>query len=292
MKPGIVFTLISAALLFIFSCEKEDANSDDQAIRIDTKTNYYDGLLSGYYTYRYDEYDRVIERSAVVDYSIGINTEKIIYGDDINIIYHYYAETDTPEVTFDYLNTKGLVDSSVSYFNNEITSRISYKYDNDGYLIKRDFKSEDNKMSFYDSFEIENGNRKKCIYQMVFGAPDNDIPIYPSIVAASVTFSLKEKLFLQKRLENKNLKSLTTQTIYNDTVYYEYNNKANTTSDSNEGYAWQGLPNKNLSIKATIKSDNGTSYENYVYDYDEKGRVIKQYYTDNNSNWTTYTYVK
>ena len=44
---------------------------------------------------------------------------------------------------------------------------------------------------------------------------------------------------------------------------------ANTISDSNEGYAWQGLPNKNLPVKGTIKSDNGTSYENYAYDYDQ-----------------------
>jgi hypothetical protein len=290
MKTGIFFALLSASLFFLFSCEKDDTDSKNSTVRIETETDFYNGALSNYITFRYDEYDRIIERSYIVDYAVGITTEKTIYNDDIIITYQYYAESDTPEISFDYLNTKGFVDSTVSSINGNVHAKITYAYDNEGYLTNREYKSDVYQMYFTDNYEYENGNRKKAVFKTVFGSL-GAIAFNPSILTSRLVADPKEVSFLQKRLDVSKLKSAASQTVYIDTVFYEYNDKVNTISYVNKGHAWEGLPSKNLISKEIDHSNGETHTYIYSYEYDDKGRVTKEY-PDDNSFWSTFTYVE
>ena len=59
------------------------------------------------------------------------------------------------------------------------------------------------------------------------------------------------------------------------------------------GVSFLGRQNKNLVKEekrtSTSDSDTNTDITTYTYEYDTKGRVTKQ--TDNEGNYSTYTYI-
>jgi len=187
-----------------------------------------------------------------------------------------------------YLNVSGWVDSSHTLYNGVVESTAKFEYNDDGYLVKSEQRYELEKMYFFASYEIENGNRKKRISRDIYREPE---------VVSVRTRNAEDPMsgFLRAQtlcLADGNTLKNETSNLYDevDTVYYEYNDHANTISMVNRGMTWMGLPDKNLVSKENrFLGGKNISYE-YGYDYDDQGRVTKKYPSDGQGISYSYTY--
>lgn len=290
MKFIINLVWLFACITFLFSCEKDDSDSDDLFTRIETETVFDGEVFSENNTYKYDENGKIIEELSIVDYMVGPVLSKYVYNGNQVFMYEYTSESDTPYIYINYLNSEGLVDSTISTYNNLPQAKRVFIYDTEGYLIKQEFKSDSYRMYFYNEYEIKNGNISKAIYKMAFGTYETSST--SSLMLPDQTIGkLSERMCLQKRTITPDFKSAATYTEYIDTAYYEYLNKSNTISDVNKGNGWSGLPNKNLVSRVTYKTSEGETHTtDYGYEFDKEDRVIKRFPTAGDDYITTYTY--
>lgn len=287
--------LLFAALLIFVSCEYEDyeyQTTEQTLARIKTESSFRDDQLARYNIFEYDEYGRIIRNSYVDGMGGSYTTEMTTYSDDLVITHEYYSQDESPYVYLDYLNRNGLVDSTIVSSDNKIEYRIDYKYDREAYLTERILRSDEYGMFFTMTNKIMNGNVTRSIFHSVYDFPDtaqqmSDIQL--RIISSRVFKSEVAKEKMQKRFRLPDSKIISTRREYTDTIYFEYSNKLNTISDACRGMAWEGMPNRNLVEIETYSNGEIEESQSYGYEFDNKGRVTKQYYVENQSEYTLFT---
>ena len=288
--------LLLAALLIFVSCEYEDyeyQSSEQTLARIKTESSFWDNELARYNIFEYDEYGRFIKTSYVEGMGGSYIIEMTTYTDDLIITHEYYNLEESPYVYLDYLNLNGLVDSTLYSHNNKIEYRIDYKYDRAGYLIERIVRSDEYGLFFSITNKIMNGNITRTILHSVYHHPDttqqiSDIQL--RMISSRIFKSDVAKETMQKRFRLPKSKMINIRLEFTDTIYFEYLNKLNTISDINRGMAWEGLQNRNLVAKETYKNGIVEDSENFRYEFDNKGRVTKQYYVEYQGDYNLFTY--
>ena len=288
---SVFATLTLFCAVALLSCNDNDDNNTpaESLVRIQTETDFYDGALEEHALYRFDTYGRIIEVSSIYGYDGDYSEAQYIYNDSLVLGYEFYAGEDTAFAEIHYLNNRGLVDSTLFRYGADANGIIRYNYNNDGYLIWREFRSEDFAMYFEDSYVVENGNITRQITHAEFGVPD-----VGALLAARLSKPLHlndmEARRMQRRLENRR-EQIREQHIYQDTIFFEYLSKPNTLSDCNRGFVWMGKPNKNLVARDIVQNGADSDIYLYEYEFDSKGRVSKQWDPDTENPWVSrFTY--
>lgn len=296
MKLFYFPALLFAALLIFVSCEYEDyeyQSSEQTLARIKTETSFFDNGLERYNIFEYDEYGKFISSSYVEGMGGGLTTQMTTYTDDLIITHEYYDMENTPFIYLDYLNLNGFVDSTIYMHDNKVDYRVDYKYDRAGFLIEREIRSDVYGMFFTMTNKIMNGNVTRTIFHSVYHHPDttqqmSDIQL--RMISSRIFKSDIAKEKMQKRFRLPKSKMVNLIREFTDTIYFEYYNKLNTISDINRGMAWEGLQNRNLVSKEMVTNGFAEETLNVRYEYDDKGRVTKQYYVENQGDYKLFTY--
>ena len=255
-------------------------------VRIQTETDYYDNALEEHSVYHYDNFGRALEISTIYGYDQEMGTVFYIYSDSMVLSYEYSTVEETPSMETHYLNSRGLVDSTVYQFAGEARAVIRYLYNNEGYKVRREVESKPFAMYFEDQYQYENGNMSRMVTRMVFGTPDPEA-LMEARLAKPLRLSPPEWERLQRRIQSCGQQTREVN-IFQDTIYYEYLPQRNTLSDYNRGILFRGRPNTNLVSKYTVQ--NGPDREVYLYEYlfDGKGRAIKQYDPNLENPWVSH----
>lgn len=288
--------LLFAALLIFISCEYEDyeyQNSEQTLARINTESTFWDNELGMYNIFEYDEYGRLIRNSYVEGMGGSYTTEITTITKDQIITHEYYEQIDTPFVYVDYLNLNGMVDSTIYKYNNKVEMRVDYKYDRAGYLTERVVKSDEYGMYFTMNNKIMNGNITRTIMHSVYGFNEPTLQIKDIQLRKISSRLFKSDIAKQTMLKRFRLprsKNIGSSYEYIDTLYFEYNKKLNTISDINRGLVWEGLQNRNLVEKEILQYRGTTESRKFVYEFDGKGRVTKQYYVEYQGDYSLFTY--
>jgi len=297
MKPGKFLALLITGLFVFFSCNKD--NNNDSLIRIETETNLFNGEISDFSRYFYDDLGRLTSTTYIPGVDSAYTVDTIVYFNDMIVDSSWINESDTPYVYRSYLNSRGYVDSVEYLFNNDIYSSGSFVYDSEGYMIRENMYSNDYGIEYQYTAQylIENGNKIRAIYDRVYEFPSQDTT--SSSLSRRRNFSptfpqrfdkvIEEDTYLHKVFRMPRNKMVNEKIFYKDTSLYEYTDTINNISSFNRGISWYGLQNKNLVSVQTIKS-NGQYMYTYSYELDEKSRVTKLTANGSVVYLTKYTY--
>jgi hypothetical protein len=258
MKHLFTIAALTLCSLSFYSCSESEGPILATSFIIRTKTNV-DTSGTETQTFIYDNLDRQIQCLSMSSEDSLLRNEFIVYASDSIIHYSYDEGNNTPEITIDYLSTKELIDSSVCLFQGKTVYTITNEYNQAGYLVRSVKYTPESGTSIDQRYVIENGN-------------------------ATTSYILIQ-------YASQLLRSATTPTYIN-IIDFDYNNKLNKISYSNQGIIGMGQPNKNLLSKKTLSYNDGTSKSiHYEYEFDRAGRVTKQYEVGHVENYTLFTYI-
>jgi hypothetical protein len=295
MKHGIFLALLIAGSFLFSSCEKGDKVS---LIRIASETSSENGETVLYYVYTYDDQGYLTNSYCVEGTGGSYSSEVITYSNNLVTSKEYINGNDTPYVCLSYLNAKGYIDSLNYSFDDQVIFRGNYGYDGNGYLVSENLESFNSSLPyvFTAEYTIENGNKVNGIYKTVYylgGTSSSESSLRSDIaVSHSVLPCLKDvecKTDIQKAMKLPKLKMINQEYAVNDTAFYEFSDSLNNISSENRGIFWKGVQNKNL-VKTQVRKSNGDTTYNYVYEFDEEGRVTRQSTVGNGAYVTDFTY--
>lgn len=298
MRLVFYLSILISGLIFFNSCEKDEVKVP--MVRIDSETNFYDGIQSDYSMYVYNDSGRLISTTYIANSTGAFTVDTIIYQDGIVLDKSYVNRNDTPYVYKNYLNNLGFVDSVEYYFNDKMYSSGGFDYDNSGYLISERMFSNDFGINYIYSavFTINNGNRTQAIFNRSY-----EFEASVTTQASSQSLDIPRPLLFtrmndsERRLDIKRAlripRNKIVNTIYEnkDTAdYYYYNDTLNTISSVNRGVLWDGKQNRNV-VKKQQRFVEGVVYT-YTYEYilDTEERIIRQTIGGNAKYKSIYTY--
>lgn len=298
MRLVFYLSILISGLIFFNSCEKDEVQVP--MVRIDSETNFYDGIQSDYSMYVYNDSGRLISTTYIANSTGAFTVDTIIYQDGIVLDKSYVNRNDTPYVYKNYLNNLGFVDSVEYYFNDKMYSSGGFDYDNSGYLISERMFSNDFGINYIYSavFTINNGNRTQAIFNRSY-----EFEASVTTQASSQSLDIPRPLLFtrmndsERRLDIKRAlripRNKIVNTIYEnkDTAdYYYYNDTLNTISSVNRGVLWDGKQNRNV-VKKQQRFVEGVVYT-YTYEYilDTEERIIRQTIGGNAKYKSIYTY--
>ena len=297
MRIVFYLTIIISGFILLNSCDKEE-EVKVPLVRIESETNFFDGIQSDYSLYSYNDSGNLILTTYIVNSTGAFTVDTIIYQDGIVLEKSYVNRNDTPYIYKNYLNNLGYVDSVEYYFNDKMYSSGGFDYDNSGYLVGERMYSNDFGIDFTYSavYTINNGNRTKAIFSRSYEFET------PDTTASSQSISIpRPTLFTrvndsERRLEIKRALRIPRSKIVNsryenkDTADYYYCDTLNTTSSVNRGVLWGGTQNRNI-VKKQQRFVEGQVYT-YYYEYilDPEERIIRQTIEGNAKYKSIYTY--
>ena len=288
-----------SGMILLNSCEKEGEKVP--LVRIESETNFFDGIQSDYNMYEYDNLGRLVLTTYVETSTGAYTVDTIIYQDGIILDKSYVNRNDTPYIYKNYLNNLGFVDSVEYYFNDIMYTSGGFDYDNAGYLVGERMRSNDFgiEYSFSAAYTINNGNRTKAIFSRLykFESPDTTQASSQSknIPRPSLFTRMNDS---ERRLDIKRALRIPRNKIGNhsyeskDTAdyYYNINDTINTISSVNKGVLWNGTQNRNV-VKMQQRFVEGKVYT-YYYEYilDPEDRIIRQTIEGNAKYKSIYIY--
>lgn len=269
-----LIAIVFAFNLFFSSCNKDNDNEAKLSVSLISSVSYfYNGESEGTDNYEYDTQGRIIKMTdndgnySTIEYSQSTVTVK-----------------DYEDGKLDYtmvfkLNSKGLCTSQ------EEGDYIAInEYDSDGY--RKSSVSESDDYIYTETFTVSGGNYVTIVSE------DQTKTKSASII--SLDRNRKSNLLKKLSQDFKPQNTLKSTANYlSKTDFQFYLDKTNTIEFENMGISFFGKQNKNPVKEekrtSTYDSDTYTDITTYTYEYDSKGRITKQ--TDNDGNYSTFTYI-